>query len=190
MDWPCCFFFQRHLSSGTQLTQDEALKIFTDVCQAVARLHHRTKPITHRDLKVRRGRGTNGGTKDATSHTHGVVFLALHTGGEHLAGFLRELCPLWLRQFHDPDHEARSGEGHVYVSQTHNWVNGRECFHCWFTLARPTWSGLPIVPWGHSLCGHVNSVFVFVAKSHKASKSYLYLSHAKKEVEHLQTFHW
>ena len=33
-------------------SETEVLKIFTDVCQAVARLHHRTKPITHRDLKV------------------------------------------------------------------------------------------------------------------------------------------
>lgn len=34
------------------LKEQEALKIFTDVCEAVARLHHRTKPIIHRDIKV------------------------------------------------------------------------------------------------------------------------------------------
>ena len=33
-------------------SEEEVMKIFTDVCQAVARLHHRTKPIIHRDLKV------------------------------------------------------------------------------------------------------------------------------------------
>ena len=33
-------------------SESEVLKIFMDICQAVARLHHRTKPITHRDLKV------------------------------------------------------------------------------------------------------------------------------------------
>ena len=32
--------------------EQEVLKIFCDVCLAVTRLHHRTKPITHRDLKV------------------------------------------------------------------------------------------------------------------------------------------
>lgn len=37
---------------GKGFTEPEVLKIFTDVCQAVARLHHRTKPIIHRDLKV------------------------------------------------------------------------------------------------------------------------------------------
>ena len=40
------------LSSGQRFSEQEVLKIFTDTCQAVARLHHRTKPITHRDLKV------------------------------------------------------------------------------------------------------------------------------------------
>lgn len=40
------------LSQGQHFSEQEVLKMFTDVCQAVARLHHRTKPITHRDLKV------------------------------------------------------------------------------------------------------------------------------------------
>ena len=39
-------------SLKTGLSEELVLKIFTDVCQAVARLHHRTKPIIHRDLKV------------------------------------------------------------------------------------------------------------------------------------------
>ncbi len=42
-------------------SETEVLKIFTDICLAVARLHHRTKPIIHRDLKVcmgSPGRGT------------------------------------------------------------------------------------------------------------------------------------
>ena len=45
---------------GKGFTEPEVLKIFTDVCQAVARLHHRTKPIIHRDLKV--------GWKEAVLH--------------------------------------------------------------------------------------------------------------------------
>jgi AP2-associated kinase len=36
----------------TGFSEEEVMTIFTDVCQAVARLHHRTKPIIHRDLKV------------------------------------------------------------------------------------------------------------------------------------------
>ena len=32
--------------------EQEVLKIFCDVCLAVTRLHHRTRPIIHRDLKV------------------------------------------------------------------------------------------------------------------------------------------
>lgn len=36
----------------TGFSEELILRIFTDVCQAVARLHHRTKPILHRDLKV------------------------------------------------------------------------------------------------------------------------------------------
>lgn len=43
---------QQELSVGHRLSERLVMKIFTDVCQAVARLHHRTKPITHRDLKV------------------------------------------------------------------------------------------------------------------------------------------
>ena len=38
------------LKSG--FSEEDVMKIFTDLCQAVARLHHRTKPIIHRDLKV------------------------------------------------------------------------------------------------------------------------------------------
>jgi serine/threonine protein kinase len=40
------------LSAGRSLQEEKVLKIFLDVCQALARLHHRTKPILHRDLKV------------------------------------------------------------------------------------------------------------------------------------------
>lgn len=43
---------QQEFSSGRRLPEHQVMKIFTDVCRAVARLHHRTKPITHRDLKV------------------------------------------------------------------------------------------------------------------------------------------
>ena len=42
----------RHLSAGTKLSEAHVLHIFSDVSKAVARLHHRTKPIIHRDLKV------------------------------------------------------------------------------------------------------------------------------------------
>lgn len=38
------------LSSG--FSEGEVLKIFCDVCEAVARLHHNQPPIIHRDLKV------------------------------------------------------------------------------------------------------------------------------------------
>lgn len=38
------------LESG--FSQDEVLKIFCDICQAVSRLHHCQTPIIHRDLKV------------------------------------------------------------------------------------------------------------------------------------------
>ena len=53
-----------HLVKGGQLldimnhrishgfSEQEVLKIFCDVCLAVTRLHHRTRPIIHRDLKV------------------------------------------------------------------------------------------------------------------------------------------
>ena len=41
----------QRLSAGTQLRQREVLHIFS-VAKAVARLHHRTKPTIHRDLKV------------------------------------------------------------------------------------------------------------------------------------------
>ena len=39
-------------SRSCGFSEDEVLKIFTDICHAVARLHHRTKPIVHRDIKV------------------------------------------------------------------------------------------------------------------------------------------
>ncbi len=42
----------QRLSAGTRLRQREVLHIFSDVAKAVARLHHRTKPTIHRDLKV------------------------------------------------------------------------------------------------------------------------------------------
>ena len=37
---------------GNGFDEQEVLKIFSDICLAVTRLHHRTKPIVHRDLKV------------------------------------------------------------------------------------------------------------------------------------------
>ncbi len=40
------------LSNRSTLSEGEVLKIFSDVVVAVGRLHHRTKPIIHRDLKV------------------------------------------------------------------------------------------------------------------------------------------
>lgn len=43
---------ERHLS-GRCLSANEILKIFCDVCEAVARLHHSQTPVIHRDLKVR-----------------------------------------------------------------------------------------------------------------------------------------
>lgn len=38
------------INSG--FSEKEVLKIFCDVCEAVARLHHCQTPIIHRDLKV------------------------------------------------------------------------------------------------------------------------------------------
>ena len=40
------------LSKRSTLSEREVLKIFSDVVVAVGRLHHRTKQIIHRDLKV------------------------------------------------------------------------------------------------------------------------------------------
>ncbi len=40
------------LAKKTTLSEHEVLKIFSSVVVAVGRLHHRTKPIIHRDLKV------------------------------------------------------------------------------------------------------------------------------------------
>jgi len=37
---------------GHGFDEQEVLRIFCHVCLAVTRLHHRTKPIIHRDLKV------------------------------------------------------------------------------------------------------------------------------------------
>lgn len=42
---------ERHLA-GRCLSANEILKIFCDVCEAVARLHHSQTPVIHRDLKV------------------------------------------------------------------------------------------------------------------------------------------
>lgn len=49
---PVIDLLNQYLSSGRSLPEEKVVKIFLDVCQAVARLHHRTKPILHRDLKV------------------------------------------------------------------------------------------------------------------------------------------
>jgi AP2-associated kinase len=43
---------RQYHSQGKILPEELILKIFTSICQAVARLHHRTKPIIHRDLKI------------------------------------------------------------------------------------------------------------------------------------------
>ena len=40
------------LAKKQALSEREVLKIFSDIAVAVGRLHHRTKPIIHRDLKV------------------------------------------------------------------------------------------------------------------------------------------
>ena len=37
---------------GTGFREAEILRIFSDVCEAVAKLHHRKPAIVHRDLKV------------------------------------------------------------------------------------------------------------------------------------------
>ncbi|CAG9538694.1 unnamed protein product [Cercopithifilaria johnstoni] len=42
---------ERHLA-GRCLSANEILKIFCDVCEAVARLHHSQTPVIHRDLKA------------------------------------------------------------------------------------------------------------------------------------------
>uniref|UniRef100_A0A915PTW9 non-specific serine/threonine protein kinase n=1 Tax=Setaria digitata TaxID=48799 RepID=A0A915PTW9_9BILA len=42
---------ERHLA-GRCLSANEVLKIFCDVCEAVARLHHSQTPVIHRDLKA------------------------------------------------------------------------------------------------------------------------------------------
>ena len=52
------------LSQRSNLTEEEVWKVFSDVLVAVGRLHHRTKPIIHRDLKVCwDGSGERGRTK-------------------------------------------------------------------------------------------------------------------------------
>ncbi len=40
------------LARQSSLKESEVLHILSDIINAVARLHHRTKPIIHRDLKV------------------------------------------------------------------------------------------------------------------------------------------
>ena len=44
--------YEMSTCTGKHLPEGLVLKIFTDICLAVSRLHHRTKPIIHRDLKV------------------------------------------------------------------------------------------------------------------------------------------
>ena len=39
-----------HINSG--FSESLVLKIFTDTCEAVAKLHHADPPVIHRDLKV------------------------------------------------------------------------------------------------------------------------------------------
>ena len=53
-----CFFpeghvvqlMNEHISSG--FSESLVLKIFTDTCEAVAKLHQADPPVIHRDLKV------------------------------------------------------------------------------------------------------------------------------------------
>ena len=49
---------------GVGFSEQEVLRIFCDVCEAVSRLHHCQTPIVHRDLKVK-----------ITSY---MIFLAIH----------------------------------------------------------------------------------------------------------------
>ena len=58
----CQFFFfifkeghvvqlmNEHINSG--FSESLVLKVFTDTCEAVAKLHHADPPVIHRDLKV------------------------------------------------------------------------------------------------------------------------------------------
>ncbi|XP_062518858.1 AP2-associated protein kinase 1-like isoform X2 [Corticium candelabrum] len=46
----CSDIMNKHID--TRLTEDHCLKIFCDVCEAIAKLHLRRIPIVHRDLKV------------------------------------------------------------------------------------------------------------------------------------------
>jgi AP2-associated kinase len=43
---------QKRADYGDRFKQDEILKIFLQVCKAVAHMHEQNPPITHRDLKV------------------------------------------------------------------------------------------------------------------------------------------
>uniref|UniRef100_A0A915HKF9 non-specific serine/threonine protein kinase n=1 Tax=Romanomermis culicivorax TaxID=13658 RepID=A0A915HKF9_ROMCU len=63
------------LAAGKYLTIKEILKIFSDVCCAVARLHHCQTPVIHRDLKVENlllepTTSTKSGSSSDRSSTH------------------------------------------------------------------------------------------------------------------------
>ena len=57
-------------------SEQELLRIFTDVLLAVTRLHHRTKPIIHRDLKVLGGLAVGVGV--AMGVAVGVIACTIH----------------------------------------------------------------------------------------------------------------
>ena len=44
----------RHSEQKKSIPQAQILKIFAEVCEAVAHMHNQNPPIAHRDLKVRR----------------------------------------------------------------------------------------------------------------------------------------
>jgi serine/threonine protein kinase len=43
----------RHSEQKKLMPQTQVLKIFAEVCEAVAHMHNQNPPIAHRDLKVR-----------------------------------------------------------------------------------------------------------------------------------------
>ena len=59
-------------------SEQELLRIFTDVLLAVTRLHHRTKPIIHRDLKVLGSVGVGVAMDVAIGVVVGVIACTIH----------------------------------------------------------------------------------------------------------------
>ena len=69
-----------------RFSEQEVLRIFTDMLLAVTRLHHRTKPIIHRDLKVGMAVGVAVGV-DACNIPYIYIYLLLPS--------LSPPCPLF-----------------------------------------------------------------------------------------------